>query len=382
MDLRYGMNPRQRARIAGDSAAHVRVLHGSGSMINYLDALNAWQLVAEARRATGAVAAASFKHVSPAGAALNGVLDDTVRTVWGLGSASLGSLAAAYVRARDADPRSSYGDMIAVSEPVDEELADLLATVVSDGIIAPGYAPGVVAKLGRKKAGRYLVFEMDPDYCPPAVEMRTVFGVALEQDRDREPITADLLRSVQGPALTDAASTDAVLGMIVARYTQSNSVVFVRDGMTVGVGAGQQSRVDCTQLAGNKARTWWLRRHPGIRDLPLPSGLPPQQRVNWQIALASDTLTATQRDELAGLLPRPHTLPDNRERARWSRELTGITLVSDGYLPFRDNIDVAAEYGVTLVVEPGGALRGDTIADACREHRIALARTDLRLFHH
>ncbi|WP_433685210.1 phosphoribosylaminoimidazolecarboxamide formyltransferase [Nocardia sp. CA-119907] len=382
MDLRYGMNPHQRARIIDGSAGHIRVLCGVASMINYLDALNAWQLVADAQRATDMVAAASFKHVSPAGAALNGALDETMRETWGLGTGQLGPLAAAYVRARDADPRSSYGDMIAVSEPVDDELAELLATVVSDGIIAPGYAPGTVAKLARKKRGRYVVFEIDPTYRPPATEIRTVFGVAIEQDHDRQPITADLIRSIEGPALTDASTADALLGMITARYTQSNTVVLVRDGMTVGVGAGQQSRVDCTELAGAKARTWWLRRHHSIRNLPLPADLPRQQRLNWQIALAAGTLTATQHRELAELLTQPHPPIEARQRAAWRRRLSGITLVSDGYLPFRDNIDVAAEHGVAVVVEPTGALHGDTIADACREHRLALARTELRLFHH
>ncbi|MFI2476156.1 phosphoribosylaminoimidazolecarboxamide formyltransferase [Nocardia xishanensis] len=382
MVLRYGMNPHQRARIVGGSADHVRVLHGSASMINYLDALNAWQLVADARRATGRAAAASFKHVSPAGAALDGALDDTMCETWGLGTSRPGSLAAAYIRARDADPRSSYGDMIAVSEPVDDELADLLGSVVSDGIIAPGYAPGTVARLGRKKRGRYVVFEIDPAYRPPDTETRTVFGVAIEQDHDRLPITADLLRPVDGPALTGASTADALLGMITARYTQSNTVVLVRDGMTVGVGAGQQSRVDCTQLAGAKARTWWLRRHRSIRDLALPTDMPRQQRLNWQIALAAGTLTANQYDELTELLTRPENPLADRERAAWARQLAGLTLVSDGYLPFRDNIDIAAEHGVGVVVEPAGALHGDTIADACREHRITLARTELRLFHH
>ncbi|MEU2256802.1 phosphoribosylaminoimidazolecarboxamide formyltransferase [Nocardia xishanensis] len=382
MVLRYGMNPHQRARIVGGSADHVRVLHGSASMINYLDALNAWQLVADARRATGRAAAASFKHVSPAGAALDGALDDTMCETWGLGTSRPGSLAAAYIRARDADPRSSYGDMIAVSEPVDDELADLLGSVVSDGIIAPGYAPGTVARLGRKKRGRYVVFEIDPAYRPPDTETRTVFGVAIEQDHDRLPITADLLRPVDGPALTGASTADALLGMITARYTQSNTVVLVRDGMTVGVGAGQQSRVDGTQLAGAKARTWWLRRHRSIRDLALPTDMPRQQRLNWQIALAAGTLTANQYDELTELLTRPENPLADRERAAWARQLAGLTLVSDGYLPFRDNIDIAAEHGVGVVVEPAGALHGDTIADACREHRITLARTELRLFHH
>ncbi|MEC3957846.1 hypothetical protein VMT65_32760 [Nocardia sp. CDC153] len=325
MELRYGMNPHQTARVAG-GGDHLRVVHGCASMINYLDALNAWQLVAEAGRAAGRVAAASFKHVSPAGAALAGELDETMRASWRLGDGAVGPVTAAYVRARDADPRSSYGDMIAVSEPVDHELADMLAGIVFDGIIAPGYAPGTVAALGRKKGGRFLVFEIDPTFRPPESESRTVFGVTLEQDRDSVPITADLLQVADGQTLSDNAVTDALLGMITARYTQSNTVVYVRDGMSIGVGAGQQSRIDCTILAGSKARTWWTRRR--------------------------------------------------------STKPSGITLVSDGYLPFRDNVDAAAEHGVELIVEPGGSLRSDSVAEACREHRITLARTGVRLFHH
>ncbi|MGW4536173.1 hypothetical protein ACWEOI_34965 [Nocardia sp. NPDC004340] len=379
MDLRYGMNPHQRARVVDGSAEHIRVLHGSASLINYLDLINAWQLVAEAQAATARVAATSFKHVSPAGAALDGELDETLRESWGLGDTGLGPVAAAYIRARDADPRSSYGDMIAVSAPVDDELADLLGGVVSDGIIAPGYAPGTVAKLARKKGGRFLVVEVDPAYRPPETESRTVFGVILEQDRDRQPITAELIRVADGPALTEAVVSDALLGMITARYTQSNTVVLVRDGMTVGVGAGQQSRVDCTLLAGAKARTWWNRRHPAIRALPLPASLPRQERLNWRIALAAGTLTATQHTELADLLTEPTSAPD---LSAWTRQLSGLTLVSDGYLPFRDNVDVAAAHGVTAIIEPAGALRADAIIDACREHRITLARTDLRMFHH
>ncbi|MVU81651.1 5-aminoimidazole-4-carboxamide ribonucleotide transformylase [Nocardia sp. ET3-3] len=325
MTLRYGMNPHQSARVAA-GGDHLRVLHGSASMINYLDALNAWQLVAEASRATGKASAASFKHVSPAGAALDGELDETMRASWRLGDGPVGPVTAAYARARDADPRSSYGDMIAVSEPVDHELADLLSGVVSDGIIAPGYAPGTVAALGRKKGGRFLVLEIDPAFRPPVLESRTVFGITLEQDRDSLPISADLLRVADGEALGECATVDALLGLITARYTQSNTVVFVRDGMTIGVGAGQQSRIDCTVLAGSKARTWWARRHS---DAP-----------------------------------------------------SGITLVSDGYLPFRDNVDAAAELGVETIVEPGGSLRSEEVAAACREHGITLARTGVRLFHH
>ncbi len=381
MILRYGMNPHQSARISA-GGERIRLVHGSPSMINYLDALNAWQLVEAAERATGRISAASFKHVSPAGAALAGDLDETMRDSWGIGADSVGPVTAAYVRARDADPRSSYGDMIAVSGPVDHQLAELLASVVSDGIIAPGYAPGTVAALSRKKAGRFIVLEIDPACEPPALESRTVFGVSFEQQRDRAPVTADLLHVTEGGPIGPGTTADALLGMFTARYTQSNSVVYVRDGMSIGVGAGQQSRIDGTLLAGNKARTWWMRRHLAVRQLPLPVTMPRQQRLNWQIATAAGTLTPAQSAELAGILTSTDAIPGERDRISWARQLSGVTLVSDGYLPFRDNIDVAADCGVEVVVEPGGALRSGDIAEACREHRITLVRTGVRLFHH
>lgn len=380
MELRYGMNPHQSARTIGGSP--VRVCHAAPSAINLLDALHAWQLVAEASAATGVPAAASFKHVSPAGAALAGPIDAAMRQCWRLGDGPIGAPTAAYVRARDADPRSSYGDMVAVSSPVDAELAAFLSTVVSDGIVAPGYEPGTVAELGRKKGGRFLVLEIDPRHVPPSVERRDVFGVTIEQDRDRAPIGPECLQVVAGVEPAAAAVTDALLGMVTARYTQSNTVCLVRGGMTLGVGAGQQSRIDGTQLSGAKARTWWLRRHAAVMDLPLPAETPRQDRLNWQIEVAAGTLTAGRRRRLDELLTRPHPMPDAEARHTWLRGLSGLTLVSDGYIPFRDNIDVAAEHGVTLVVEPGGARQADTVRDACLEHRITLVHTGIRLFRH
>ncbi|NUR96374.1 MAG: 5-aminoimidazole-4-carboxamide ribonucleotide transformylase [Kribbellaceae bacterium] len=288
MRLRYGMNPQQAARIEG---APFTVLAGAPSYINVLDALTGWQLVREASARFGVPAAASYKHVSPAGAALG-------RTV-----------AEAYSRARDADPKSSYGDFVAVSHPVDLELAGVLKRVVSDGIIAPGYDDGVLEILAAKKRGTYLVLDMDPSYEPPAEEVRDVYGVRLTQERDVAPLPHDL-------------PDDAVLGMIVARYTQSNTVVLVKDGMTIGVGAGQQSRVDCTRLAGEKA-------------------------------------------------------------ALWSTEpLAGVTMVSDGHLPFADNVEVAHRYGVTHVVEPGGSIRSAEVAAACASLGITWSATGIRLFRH
>ncbi|TDO54207.1 phosphoribosylaminoimidazolecarboxamide formyltransferase/IMP cyclohydrolase [Kribbella sp. VKM Ac-2571] len=292
MRLRYGTNPHQAATI---DHAPFTVVAGEPSYINVLDALTGWQLVREAAERFGVPAAASYKHVSPAGAALG----ETV--------------AAAYTRARDADPKSSYGDFVAVSHPVDLELAMVLKRVVSDGIIAPGYDEGVVEILAAKKRGTYLVLEADPEFEPPAEEVRELYGVRLTQERDALPVPRDL-------------PDDVVLGMIVARYTQSNTVVMVKDGMTIGIGAGQQSRVDCTRLAGEKAALWWARRS--------------------------------------------------------ADPLTGVSMVSDGALPFTDNVVEAQRYGVSHIAEPGGSIRSPEVAAACAAARITWSETGIRLFRH
>ncbi|MGF1428729.1 phosphoribosylaminoimidazolecarboxamide formyltransferase [Kitasatospora sp. LaBMicrA B282] len=383
MHLRHGMNPHQAAAPVtpvrpGDQP--VRLLAGEPSYINLLDALNAWQLVSEASRALdGAVTAASFKHVSPAGAALAGELDAAAAERHGLDPAAAGALGPAtraYLRARDADPKSSYGDFAALSHPVDAELAELLAGVVCDGIIAPDYEPAALDRLRRKKNGRFVVLAADPDYRPPARELREVYGLRLEQDRDRAELSADLLQPVVGPAPDPAATADLLLGLAVLRYTQSNSVCYVRDGVTVGIGAGQQSRIDCTRLAGAKTDLWWLRRHPAVRRLAFRPEVRRQDRINWQLRY------------LEGELPGPEVLaapaPEltERERGDWLAQLGGVAFVSDGALPFRDNVDHAARHGVTLIAEPGGSIRSADVEAACREHGITLARTGLRLFHH
>jgi len=383
MELRYGMNPHQRARVTSP-APPVRVIHGSPSLINYLDALNGWQLVREAAAVTGDAAAASFKHVSPAGAALAGDLDETMRRAWDLGDGAVGDATAAYVRARDIDPKSSFGDLIAVSEPVDRELADLLAGVVSDGIIAPGFEPGTVEILARKKRGTFLALEADASYEPPPWEQREVFGMVLEQERDRLPITADLLRVVHGSAPRPDTIRDALLGMVTVRYTQSNSVAYVKDGMTIGVGAGQQSRVDCTRLAGAKAGIWWLRRLPAIQSLEFAEGTSRQDRLNWQVRLAENAVTDSQRTALTAQVTSTAQVAEveNADRLEWLARLTDATLVSDGYIPFRDNIDHASRLGVRYIVEPGGSTRADEVVDACRELGLTLIHTGTRLFHH
>jgi len=385
MRLRYGMNPQQaaaRATPVMPGSCPVRVLRGQPSLINMLDALNAWQLVREAGLLLGRPAAASFKHTSPAGAAVAGPVDEAAAAPYGADADGITGIASAYLRARDADPKSSYGDFAAVSSPVDADLARLLAGVVCDGIIAPGYDPGTVDVLSRKKNGRFLILEADASFTPPRRESREVFGVRLAQDRDETLLSADLLQVVTGPPLTETAVSDLLLGMAVLRWTQSNSVCYVRDGMTLGIGAGQQSRVDCTRLAGAKADTWWLRRHPAIRDLRFAPGLTRQDTINWQVRLIEADLTSQERGHLAHVLTGPAAELSPGQRAAWIAELTGVAFASDGHLPFRDNVDHARRHGVTCIAEPGGSIRGDEVAAACEEYGITLARTGLRLFHH
>ena len=302
--MRYGMNPHQPATMTALGGSPFTVVSGVPSYINVLDALTGWQLVREASGAFGVPAAASYKHVSPAGAALGD------------------SVAGAYLRARDADPKSSYGDFVAVSHPVDAELAGVLKRVVSDGIIAPGYDEGVVGTLAAKKRGSFLVLEADPAFEPPAEEVRELYGLRLTQRRDDVPLTRELL----DPAVPDAAARDLLLGLIVVRYTQSNTVAMVKDGMTIGVGAGQQSRVDCTRLAGEKAAAWWGRRS--------------------------------------------------------TEALADVSMVSDGALPFVDNVEEAHRYGVAHIAEPGGSIRSDEVAEACAVRGITWSPTGVRLFRH
>lgn len=371
MQLRYGTNPHQSAVVLSDPVPF-QVLSGDASYINVLDALNAWALVRELREVTGLAAAASFKHVSPAGAALSGPLDAVMKNTWAL-HGPVDEVTSAYVRARDADPKSSFGDFVAVSEPVTLELARFLKTVVSDGIIAPGFEPGALAELATKKRGTFLVLEMQKMFEPAEVEERTVFGVRLQQDRDVLPIDPDAWSYVTSDGLSRAETLNAILGMVTLRHTQSNSVLMVKDRMCLGIGAGQQSRIDCTRVAGTKAAIWWLRRHLRLAQ--------PSTDSHDKSLLASTLQEA--EDALA-----PRWLGDGRATLRpqdvaaWVSTLSGVTAASDGYLPFADNIEEMARYGVTTVVEPGGSMRSPEVLNACHQHGIQLVQTGHRLFHH
>jgi AICAR transformylase/IMP cyclohydrolase PurH len=382
MDLRYGTNPHQSARATPVSASSpIRVVNGQPSYINLLDILNGWQLVREAGRALNAPAAASFKHVSPAGAAIAGDVDDVAAACFRRSHGDMSPVTTAYVRARDADPKSSYGDLAAVSASVDADLADLLAGVVCDGIVAPGFEPGVVATLSRKRNGRFLVIEADDQVEPPLEETRELLGIRLTQQRDATPLTQNLLIEASSE-LAQTNRSDLLLGLVVLRYTQSNSVAYLRDGMTVGIGAGQQSRVDCTRLAGAKVDTWWLRRHPMVRDLQFAANVRRQDRINWQIRVIEGDLSAAERDQMGTAFVEPPADLTAEQRRTWVSQLSDVAFVSDGHLPFRDNVDQASRHGVSCIAEPGGSIRSRDVEQACSEHGILLAQTALRLFHH
>jgi len=365
--LKYGLNPHQRpARAYRAGGLPFSVLHGRAGTINLWDGLNGWQLVRELAQVTGRPSAASFKHVSPAGAAS--------ATTDGAHS----PLCEAYLRARQADPMSSYGDFVALSEVCDVDTARAIKREVSDGVIAPGYEPEALEILATKRGGAYCVVRIDPDYAPAPLERRDVFGVTFEQGRDEARIDASLLENVVS-ARTDLpgqAAADLLAGLVILKYTQSNSVCYVKDGAAIGIGAGQQSRIHCTRLAGDKADRWWLRQHPKVAALPFADGLSRADRNN-----AIDLFVSGEPLDPAAFTRLPERL-SAEERAEWAAQLRGVALASDAFFPFRDNIERAHRSGVSYVAEPGGSTRDDAVIAACDEYGMVLCFTGLRLFHH
>jgi len=385
MKLKYGTNPHQSfaEAVPLDPAREpIAVLNGNPSYINLLDALNAWQLVREAKLATGLPAAASFKHVSPAGAALAVPLAPELARAYEVEGQSLTPAALAYVRARGADPKCSFGDFAALSEPVDDATAAFLAGVVSDGVIAPGFEPAALEKLSAKKGGGFIVLRADPEFVPPPRESRELFGMRLVQDRNAHPVTAAELETVVCGRLTPEAKRDLLLGLVTLKYTQSNSVGYALGGQMIGIGAGQQSRVDCTKLAGAKADLWWLRTHPKVLGLRFAKGVKRQDRINWRVRYIEGDLTPSEESALRAALAGPLEPLTSDERSEWLARLKGVSLVSDGFLPFRDNVEQAQRHGVAFIAQPGGSTRDDEIEAACNEYGIALVHTKLRLFHH
>ena len=349
------------------------VVSGSPGFINLLDALNAWQLVREAAAATGRVAATSFKHVSPAGVAVDGAVPGFLLDVLRTSDDKLSPVAAAYLRSRSCDPRASYGDFIAVSDEVDESCALMIKKVVSDGIIAPGYTPEARAILAAKRDGKYLVLQADPWFEPPATETRELFGVRMIQDADIAGLTIESeLGNVITGSLDDAARTDLILGLIALKYTQSNSVAYSRDGQVIAIGAGQQSRIACTALAGEKLATWLWIQHPRIRQVA--SAQKGQDRLNLLYALALGDAAG------AGNLI-AEALTDD-ERVAILAAATGVSFTSDGFLPFSDNVEEAHKYGVSAIAAPVGSVRDDAVFDRCKELGITFAATPRRYFHH
>ncbi len=387
LPLRYGTNPQQapaRVYMKNDTDLPITVLGGSPGYINLLDALNAWQLVRELKAALNLPAAASFKHVSPAGAAVATPLSETLKKIYFVDDLELSPLATAYARARGADRLCSFGDFIALSDTVDVPTAKLIAREVSDGMIAPGYEPEALEILKNKKQGKYAVVQIDPAYEPPATETREVFGVTFEQHRhDRLVTPADFTNIVtECRDLPPEAVRDLTLAWITLKYTQSNSVCFVADGQTIGVGAGQQSRVHCVRLAGQKADLWFLRQHPAVLALPFKPGVKRPDRDNVIDQFLRDDVTPNEKADWPNLFTQtPRQLTADEKRA-WLSKMDSVSVGSDAFFPFRDSIDRAAGSGARYIVEPGGSVRDDAVIQAANEYHMTMIFSGVRLFHH
>ena len=388
--LKYGTNPNQKpARIfmADGSDLPVTILNGKPGYINFLDAFNSYQLVRDLKKALGQPAAASFKHVSPAGAAIGLPLDETLRKMYHISAeAELSPLACAYARARGADRMSSFGDWIALSDVCDLATAKLIQHEVSDGIIAPGYDADALEVLKSKKKGNYNIVAIDPDYIPAPLERRTVFGVTFEQGRQDLEISVDTMLQnfvTENKTVTDAQKRDLIMSLIVLKYTQSNSVCYVQDGQTIGVGAGQQSRIHCTRLAGQKADNWQLRHMPKVLDLPFREDISKPNRDNAIDVYIGDTPEDVIGDDVWAetftVQPAPLTA---EEKKAWLSKVTNVALGSDAFFPFGDNIERARRSGVTAIVQPGGSIRDDQVIATCNKYGIAMACCGIRLFHH
>ena len=387
--LKYGCNPNQkpsRIFMADGSELPVEILNGRPGYINFLDAFNGWQLVKELKEATGLPAATSFKHVSPAGAAVGIALTEVEKKIyWVDDLGELSPLACAYARARGADRMSSFGDFISLSDVCDVDTARLIKREVSDGVIAPGYEPEALELLKQKKKGNYNIIQIDPDYVPAPLEHKEVFGITFEQGRNELNIDKDFFSNVVTDVkeIPDAAKIDLAISMITLKYTQSNSVCYVKDGQAIGIGAGQQSRIHCTRLAGQKADNWWLRQNPKVLGLQFKDGIGRADRDN-----AIDLYIGEEyMDVLADgvwentFKVKPEVFTREEKRA-WLDQLTGVALGSDAFFPFGDNIERAHKSGVTYIAQPGGSVRDDNVIATCNKYGMAMAFTGIRLFHH
>merc|ERR1712070_730968 len=385
--LKYGCNPHQLPAglcAVGGGKLPFEVVNGTPGYINLLDAVNAWQLVHELREATGLPAAASFKHVSPAGAAIGVPLSDEEREVYEVRDKELSPVATAYVRARNADPMCSFGDFVAISHEVDVATASILKIEVSDGVIAPGFAPEALEILKAKKQGKFIVLKADTSFVPPDMEFRMCGGLGYWQKRNNVIFKESHLEKVvtQKKDLSEAAKRDLILASIVIKYTQSNSVGYSLNGMMIGVGAGQQSRVDCVKLAGRKLATWKLRFHPKVMALPFKDGVKRQDRVNARVRFIEGDMDTVEREQWEKNFDTPPEALSAEEKSDFLKGLDGVTISSDAFFPFRDSIDHAAKLGVKYVAQPGGSVADDEVIGACDAYGMAMAFTGLRLFHH
>ncbi|MBQ9156438.1 MAG: phosphoribosylaminoimidazolecarboxamide formyltransferase [Eubacterium sp.] len=388
LELKYGCNPNQKpSRIyMEEGELPITVLNGKPGYINFLDAFNGWQLVSELKKATGLPSATSFKHVSPAGAAVGLPLSDTLAKIyWVDDLGELSPLACAYARARGADRMSSYGDFISLSDVCDTATARMIKREVSDGVIAPGYEPEALEILKTKKKGNYNIIQIDPDYVPKPLERKEVFGITFEQGRNELNIDDAFFANIvtENKELTDQAKIDLAISMITLKYTQSNSVCYVKDGQAIGIGAGQQSRIHCTRLAGQKADNWWLRQSPKVMGLQFKEEIGRANRDNaidvYMGDEYMDILADGEWEKIFTVKPEVFT---REEKRAWLDQLTDVSLGSDAFFPFGDNIERAKKSGVKYVAQPGGSIRDDNVIETCNKYGMVMAFTGLRLFHH
>lgn len=388
MQLKYGCNPNQKpSRIFCENGdLPITVLNGNPGYINLLDAFNGWQLVSELKKATGLCSATSFKHVSPAGAAVGLPLDDTLKKIyWVDDLGELSELACAYARARGADRMSSYGDFIALSDCCDKSTALMIQREVSDGIIAPGYTDEALEILKSKRKGTYNIIQIDPNYVPEKIERKQVFGITFEQGRNELDINTELLANVvtENKDIPEDKKRDLLISLITLKYTQSNSVCYVKNGQAVGIGAGQQSRIHCTRLAGQKADNWWLRQSPQVMQLEFIDSIRRADRDNAIDVYISDEYDDVLRDgEWQKIFKTKPAVFTAKEKREWLDKNTGVCLGSDAFFPFGDNIERAKKSGVQYIAQPGGSIRDDNVIDTCNKYNIAMAFTGIRLFHH
>ncbi|MDD6208660.1 MAG: phosphoribosylaminoimidazolecarboxamide formyltransferase [Clostridiales bacterium] len=388
LELKYGCNPNQKpSRIyMEEGELPIKVLNGRPGYINFMDAFNGWQLVRELKKATGLPAATSFKHVSPAGAAVGTPLSDTLKKIyWVDDLGELSPLACAYARARGADRMSSYGDFIALSDVVDVPTAKMIQREVSDGVIAPGYEPEALEILKSKRKGTYNIIEIDPSYEPAPVERRNIFGITFEQGRNELKIDDELFANVvtENKNLPEQAKRDLAISMITLKYTQSNSVCYVKDGQAIGIGAGQQSRIHCTRLAGQKADNWWLRQSPQVMGLQFVDSIRRADRDNAiDLYIGEDYMDVLADGAWESIFKVKPEVFTKEEKRAWLDKNTEVSLGSDAFFPFGDNIERAHKSGVQYIAQPGGSIRDDNVIETCNKYNMAMAFTGIRLFHH